>query len=189
MSNRRNIKFGVRSFAQWLSVAVAAIVFVCGLLWQSASLLGAGAVVLCLVLRQFGNGATVQEPIANQTEPRRPRPTPGDQNSADQPPVLERLQSQASPSSTDALVDELLATGRYALLLRPETKQHLTQLHIVRAIRQLDESMALVPAGRVLLGPTCRAIAFGLRPDGRRSETRRATISSTSIRSTSIASA
>jgi iron(II)-dependent oxidoreductase len=49
-------------------------------------------------------------------------------------------------------VDELLATGRYALLLRPETKKHLTQTHIVRAIRQLDEAMALVPAGRVLLG-------------------------------------
>ena len=58
----------------------------------------------------------------------------------------------ATPLSTDALVDELLATRRYALLLRPETKQHLTQLHVVRAIRQLDEAMALVPAGRVLLG-------------------------------------
>jgi iron(II)-dependent oxidoreductase len=46
----------------------------------------------------------------------------------------------------------LLATNRYALLLRPETKQHLTQMHVVRAIRQLDESMALIPAGRVLLG-------------------------------------
>jgi gamma-glutamyl hercynylcysteine S-oxide synthase len=50
------------------------------------------------------------------------------------------------------LVDELLAAGRYALLLRPETKKHLSQLHIVRAIRALDEAMALVPAGRVLLG-------------------------------------
>ncbi len=57
-----------------------------------------------------------------------------------------------SPHSADALVDDLLATGRYALLLRPETKQHLTQVHIVKAIRQLDEAMALVPAGRVLLG-------------------------------------
>ena len=31
-------------------------------------------------------------------------------------------------------------------------KQHLTQLDVVRAVRQLDEAMALVPAGRVLLG-------------------------------------
>jgi iron(II)-dependent oxidoreductase len=152
MGNRRKIKFGIRSLAQWLSVAVAAVVFACGVLWQSATLLGAGAVVLCLVFRQFGNGATVQEPIANQNESRRPRPNQNEQNSADQPAVLARLQAQAGPSSADAFVDELLATGRYALLLRPETKQHLTQVHVVRAIRQLDESMALVPAGRVLLG-------------------------------------
>jgi iron(II)-dependent oxidoreductase len=50
------------------------------------------------------------------------------------------------------LVDDLLATERYALLLRPETKQHLTPAHVMRAIRHLDEAMALVPAGRVLLG-------------------------------------
>jgi iron(II)-dependent oxidoreductase len=49
-------------------------------------------------------------------------------------------------------VDGLLADGRYALLLRPETKQHLTQFQVLRAIRQLDEAMALVPAGRVLVG-------------------------------------
>jgi iron(II)-dependent oxidoreductase len=37
-------------------------------------------------------------------------------------------------------------------LLRPETKQHLTQAQVMQAIRKLDEEMALVPAGRVLLG-------------------------------------
>ena len=42
--------------------------------------------------------------------------------------------------------------GATRCCLRPETKQHLTQLQVVRAIRQLDECMALVPAGRVLLG-------------------------------------
>ena len=56
-------------------------------------------------------------------------------------------QRDCPPKSTDALVDELLANGRYALMLRPETKQHLTQLQLMRAIRQLDEAMAL-GAGR-----------------------------------------
>jgi iron(II)-dependent oxidoreductase len=46
----------------------------------------------------------------------------------------------------------LLANDRYALLLRAETKQHLSQSQVLRAVRQLDEAMALVPAGRVLLG-------------------------------------
>ena len=57
------------------------------------------------------------------------------------------------PDSPDALVDEMLASGRYALLLRPEMNLHLDRGHIVRAVRQLDEAMGLVPAGRVLLGP------------------------------------
>src|SRR4051812_27210074 len=140
-----------RNWSQWLSVAVAATVFVCGLLWQSVSLLAGGAVVLCIVLRQFGATTTVHEP-RRRGERVGPRATNEDQPSAEQPRVLDQLQASASPHSTDALVDELLATRRYALLLRPETKQHLSQLHIVRAIRQLDESMALVPAGRVLLG-------------------------------------
>ena len=35
------------------------------------------------------------------------------------------------PDSPDALVDELLASGRYALLLRPEMSQHLERGHIV----------------------------------------------------------
>jgi iron(II)-dependent oxidoreductase len=69
-----------------------------------------------------------------------------------QSPVDGLSQRAAAPRSTDALVDELLANGRYALMLRPETKQHLTQLQLMRAIRQLDEAMALVPAGRVLVG-------------------------------------
>ena len=47
----------------------------------------------------------------------------------------------------------MLTNGRYALLLRPEMNRHLDREHIIRAVRHLDEAMALVPAGRVLLGP------------------------------------
>jgi iron(II)-dependent oxidoreductase len=130
---------------------VAATVFVCGLLWQSVSLLGFGAVALCVVLRQFNRTATTQ-PAPRRREPTKPTEQAEEQPSRERPPVLEQFQTGSAPHSTDALVDELLATKRYALLLRPETKQHLTQMHVVRAIRQLDESMALVPAGRVLLG-------------------------------------
>jgi formylglycine-generating enzyme required for sulfatase activity len=143
MFNRRNLFHGVRNWTQWLSAAVAATAFLCGLLWQSATLLGGGAVALCIVLRRLNVRSEIQSPGKRRSEER---------PYSEQPPVHQRLQQNPSPVSTDALVDELLATRRYALLLRPETKQHLTQLHVVRAIRQLDESMALVPAGRVLLG-------------------------------------
>jgi iron(II)-dependent oxidoreductase len=148
---RSNLFNNARNFSQWLSAAVAATVFACGLLWQSASILGGGAAVLCIVLHQFGRASVVQEP-PRQRERRTPRGANDDQSPLESPRVLEQLQASPSSLSTDGLVDELLATRRYALLLRPETKQHLTQMHIVRAIRQLDESMALVPAGRVLLG-------------------------------------
>ncbi|HEX4414696.1 MAG TPA: hypothetical protein VH107_13770, partial [Lacipirellulaceae bacterium] len=140
-----------RNWSQWLSAAVAATVFVCGLLWQSGSLLGGGAVVLCIVLREFGAAKQVQEP-RRRGERAGTRNASEDQVLVEQPRLVDRLQASNSPHSTDALVDELLATRRYALLLRPETKHHLSQLHIVRAVRQLDESMALVPSGRVLLG-------------------------------------
>jgi iron(II)-dependent oxidoreductase len=140
-----------RNWTQWLSAAVAVTVFVCGLLWQSASLLGGGAVILCIVLREFGAGKPVQEP-RRRGERSVDRNVSEEQSPVEHPRLADQLQASNSPHSTDALVDELLAMRRYALLLRPETKQHLSQLHIVRAIRQLDESMALVPAGRVLLG-------------------------------------
>jgi gamma-glutamyl hercynylcysteine S-oxide synthase len=151
MTTRTHSYNNARNWSLWLSAAVAATVFVCGLLWQSVSLLGGGAAVLCIVLRQFGAATSIQEP-RRRGERVDPRFTNEDQSRTEQPRVLDQLQAGTSPHSTDALVDELLATRRYALLLRPETKQHLSQLHIVRAIRQLDESMALVPAGRVLLG-------------------------------------
>jgi formylglycine-generating enzyme required for sulfatase activity len=152
MMTPRSLMDSVPNWSGWLIAAVAAIAFACCLPWQTASLLGGGAVVLCLVLRKFVGGAVTQEQVATQSAQRNATATTQGSGAIEKPRVSERLQPNDSPPSTDALVDDLLATRRYALLLRPETKQHLTQLQIVRAIRQLDECMALVPAGRVLLG-------------------------------------
>jgi gamma-glutamyl hercynylcysteine S-oxide synthase len=145
--------------SRWSIAAVAAIVLVCGLLWQNAALLGGGAVVLCLVLRRVAS--PIDERPTSSARPRRPArgsdgggenrlSSNGEQQDATAHFIV-RSDAEA-PNSTGALVDDLLATGRYALLLRPQAKQHLTQLDVVRAVRQLDEAMALVPAGRVLLG-------------------------------------
>ncbi|HEX3601650.1 MAG TPA: SUMF1/EgtB/PvdO family nonheme iron enzyme [Lacipirellulaceae bacterium] len=149
---RRILTNIIQNWSQWLSAAVAGTVFACGLFWQNVALLGGGAAVLCLVLRQIGAPSAVQEAPRRRNDRSDSHAPNEEQTTAESPRVLDRLQSNLSPLSTDALVDELIATRRYALLLRPETKQHLSQIHIVRAIRQLDESMALVPAGRVLLG-------------------------------------
>jgi iron(II)-dependent oxidoreductase len=112
------------------------------------------------VLRNVGTGDFQRAP--SRTDDRAERFTArehavDDDDDEQTPPSYGALRSRRSsgneaPKSMGALVDELLAEHRYALLLRPETKQHLTQMQIMRAVRQLDEAMSLVPAGRVLLG-------------------------------------
>jgi gamma-glutamyl hercynylcysteine S-oxide synthase len=145
------------SAARWPISAVAGTVFICGLWWHHAVLLGFGAVLLCITLgRATGPHGrkrwrwTRRRPQDRQASRQNSEETLLPQDPAQRP--APRPVHHSAPKTTDALVEEFLATGRYALLLRPEAKQHLSQAHIVRAIRQLDESMALVPAGKVLLG-------------------------------------
>ena len=145
----------IHGLSHWSIAAIAAFVFVCGLVWQNASLLGVGAAISCLVLYRVGTDDAPAIPGAAQNDGgrREEARVPSDRPSiGDRPRVVEPPQRNIAPRTTDALVDELLANGRYALLLRPETKQHLTQFQVMRAIRQLDEAMALVPEGRVLIG-------------------------------------
>jgi Sulfatase-modifying factor enzyme 1 len=147
--------------SRWSIAAVAGAVFLCGLFWQNVALLGGGAVVLCLVLRRASNPE--DERSASHARSRR-KSRHGESTSEDgeghpngartdsAAHLLNRSNSAPAPKSTSALVEELLESSRYALLLRPAAKQHLSQRDVVRAVRQLDEAMALVPAGRVLLG-------------------------------------
>ena len=119
--------------------AVAAIVFLFGVLWHHAGLLVGGAVALCFVLRRVSKDENNPEATTTEYRQRRRQHDRGpatknvaDENShentngeADFTPRLNRAVHNGLPRNTDALVDELLATGRYALLLRPETKKHL----------------------------------------------------------------
>jgi iron(II)-dependent oxidoreductase len=166
MNGLRHWLIGKRAATQWVSTAVAGTVFVYGLVWQQAALLGLGAVTLCFVLRRIGGEAaaakesspvrrfsrlTAELPTGGE-EPAAGGRSPAPRGAARAARWLERTGPDGGPSSTDALVEDLLANNRYALLLRAETKQHLTHTQVLRAVRQLDEDMALVPAGRVLLG-------------------------------------
>jgi iron(II)-dependent oxidoreductase len=163
MNRLRNLLVAVCADGRWPAGIVAAVVFACGILWERASLLGVGAVLLCFVLRRVS--AQTRSERANARRRRNRAESEAAANSSDgaESDAARPRQSRTTrffenpgaggtPASTSALVDELLANGRYALLLRPETKQHLTQAQVMQAIRQLDEAMALVPGGRVLLG-------------------------------------
>jgi formylglycine-generating enzyme required for sulfatase activity len=146
------------SWVRWTIGACALVVFFAGLWSHHVSLVAGGAVVLVALIWLEWNlvfapreaaraAATVELPRSPKralpAEPPKPLPKhlPGH-------PEYGEL-----PDSADALVDEMLTSGRYALLLRPEMNRHLDRDHIIRAVRHLDEAMALVPAGRVLLGP------------------------------------
>jgi iron(II)-dependent oxidoreductase len=55
------------------------------------------------------------------------------------------------PEDTDALVEQMLAQDRYALLLRPQIAGNLSEAQFGQALRVLGERMALVPDGDVEL--------------------------------------
>jgi iron(II)-dependent oxidoreductase len=127
---------------------------------------GVGAVCLCIVLRRFGTDAAHEAEVQSARRRRmasRSAYENAEANDNDEPtetapssnssrPRHEGPRFPASWSSTDEFVEDLLDNDRYALLLRAETKQHLSKSQLMQAVRLLDEAMALVPAGRVLLG-------------------------------------
>ena len=95
MNIRRNPFAGIHGWSQWLSIAVAATVFLCGLLWQSYGLLAGGAALLCIVLRPLGARNENASPAAPSSERRAANTNRIEQETVDQPRVLERLQSSA----------------------------------------------------------------------------------------------
>jgi len=56
------------------------------------------------------------------------------------------------PADTGALIENMLAQGRYALLLRPQIAARLNEEQFQRAVAALEDEMALVPDGEVVLG-------------------------------------
>jgi len=101
-----------------------------------------GLVGLCYVLLRIGYNRRGEQcdakPTATPSEPRRAQP-PARPKPAD-------LEDRA------ALVNEMLAQGRYALLLRPQLAAQLQFDNFRRTLGTLNEQMALVPEGEVVLG-------------------------------------
>ncbi|MCC6124390.1 MAG: SUMF1/EgtB/PvdO family nonheme iron enzyme [Pirellulales bacterium] len=58
------------------------------------------------------------------------------------------------PTDSDALVAQMLAQDRYALLLRAQLADNLCEAHFGKALAALGEQMALVPDGEVALEET-----------------------------------
>ncbi len=58
------------------------------------------------------------------------------------------------PTDSNALIEQMLAQSRYALLLRAQLAENLDESHFARALAALGEQMALVPDGEVALEET-----------------------------------
>jgi iron(II)-dependent oxidoreductase len=58
-------------------------------------------------------------------------------------------------NAQQSLVDQMVAQGRVALLLRPQIAANLSDADLQRAQEALDNAMAMVPEGQVAVRPRC----------------------------------
>lgn len=140
-----------------------------GLLFSQPALVGAGAVGVCLVCRNVLKSRGLTASPAPDTPVRKPRGgglaalhrrgSPGVDPENEAPP--EPAPARPRQGKEGDLVDQMIRARRYALLLRSETAGQLTQDQHVRAIRELDEAMVLVPAGSVLVGVAAERETLG----------------------------
>ena len=126
----------------WLTGVVGAVVLIVGYDYWRGMLPAASGLTLF--------GAAFWKRWTGESKP------PGDASSvATAEEESENRSSVRSQSeTTDELVDQMMAEGRYALLLRPQVIDNLSQEQLTTAVTLLEEHMALVPAGDVLLGWT-----------------------------------
>ncbi len=68
------------------------------------------------------------------------------------PPRPAAARKPVDPNNTDGLVEQMLAQGRFALLLRRQLVGNLDKGLFRRTIQMLEKHMALVPDGEVMLG-------------------------------------
>ena len=122
-----------------------------GHLTSAPLLIGGGALGICYVLwRLAGSSRTRQEAKIARARSHDARPagtiTPRE-------PV--------DPGDTEGLVEQMLEQGRFALLLRPQISGNLNKDRFRRCLDYLDQTMALVPDGDVVLGSIDEALDDG----------------------------
>lgn len=119
-----------------------------GLAWLASNpwLLAGGGLGLCYVAWRF---APAKKGSAKKAA------------AAPLPPLPAASRKPVDPTDTDGLVEQMLAQGRFSLLLRPEIVTNLSQDHLRRAQEALEQNMALVPDGEVVLGRVDEALDDG----------------------------
>lgn len=124
-------------------LAIATLALCVGLSWlypHPLLSLAGGVALLYLVAR----GALAMRRLGSQ--PASPPPAP--------PEVREVMRRKpVDPADPRSLVENMLAQGRFAILLRPQIAANLDEPQFQQAIAAMEEAMALVPDGEVVLDP------------------------------------
>lgn len=135
-----NLNAMPRQRIAWVAAGLGGLLLVVGGWWNSLPVFGIGAV-------SFALGALwILGWRASRAAPAPPAPAPT-------PVVVPQPRSTVAPEDTEGLVEQMLAQGRYALMLRPKVVSNLSATHRDRTRDELTEQMAFVPAGEVALGP------------------------------------
>jgi gamma-glutamyl hercynylcysteine S-oxide synthase len=126
---------------------------------ELAAFQAAGAVVMIAALAQTV-ALRLRTPWPDQGDPATVAPASAPAEPVPPQSLPRPVHFPVDPHDIGALVEQMLAEGRVALLLRPQIAGNLCEKDFGRALAELTESMALVPDGDVALeeGDTQRIV-------------------------------
>ncbi len=143
-----------RSVVLWSTMLLALWNVTLGWLVRSMFLAGAGACGLCYVVIR----------MLWRLRPEVAPPSAREPNLA-VPPEPATVRFPARENDPTSLVRQMLAQGRYTLLLRPQIAASLVDAQFAEALDALEKAMALVPDGEVVLGQIDEALEDGRLDD------------------------
>jgi len=129
----------------WLASGLGAAFLIFGGWWNNLPLFGIGAASFALGVMYILGRRTSRASM--------PPKAPAAPAVAPTPIAHQEPRAPVAPEDTEGLVEQMLAQGRYALMLRPQVVGNLSAAHRERTRDELTEQMAFVPAGEVELGP------------------------------------
>ncbi|MBN2581170.1 MAG: formylglycine-generating enzyme family protein [Pirellulales bacterium] len=153
---------GNGTYVFWSGALLAgAVLLNYGIWYEKPALQAAGAVAMIAALAE--TVALRLRGRDRKTTAETPQPVPTSEKPASPSPSPRPARPPADPHDVDALVEQMLAEGRVALLLRPQIAGNLSEEQFGQAISVLTETTALVPDGEVALdeGDSQRVVSVG----------------------------
>ncbi len=146
-------------------VVGSAVAFLLGVALRNPGLLGGGAVALCATYREWqrclpthGVDETDRGCRRDNAIGHRATSAPAVSATSTVTPTMPRCRPA---TNTGDLVDQLISSGRYALLLHPDTAAHLCDRDRERVVDVMEQAMSIVPEGHVLVGVSAERATWG----------------------------